>query len=120
MPMKWPAKVFLALAVLVGIYCGANAKDHDRWLAALGLSTTSASKLRVETEREKYLAHKAAEEARWRGPTQATNDTGPASAPMLSREVVCAGVQEREDLLKSDGQESDAKLERTKQLCSHL
>ena len=120
MPMKWPAKVFLAVAVLVGIYCGANAKDHDRWLAALGLSTTSASKLRVETEREKYLAHRAAEEARWRGSTQATNDIGPASAPMLSREVVCAGAQEREDLLKSDGQAPDAKLERTKHLCSHL
>ena len=118
--MKWPAKVFLAIAILVGIYFGANAKDRDRWLAALGLSTTSASKLRVETEREKYLVHRAAEEARWRGATQATNDTVPASASMLSREVVCAGVQDREALLKSDGQEPDAKLERTKQLCSHL
>ncbi len=118
MPMKWPAKVFLPLAVLIGIYCGANAKDHDRWMAALRLSTTSASKLRMQTEREKYLAAKAAEEARWRGADQVATDTGVVPPAMLSRDVVCAGIEEREALLKSDGRELDRKLLRMKTLCS--
>ena len=120
MPMKWPAKIFLVIAILAGIHYGADAKDHDRWLAALGLSTTSASKLRIETEREKYLAQRAAEEARWRGATQAATDMAAPPGAVLNRDVICAGVQERETLLKSDGRESDSKLERIKLLCSHL
>jgi hypothetical protein len=120
-PMKWPAKVFLVIAVLVGIHYGADAKDRDRWMAALGLSTTSASKLRVETEREKYLAQRAAEETRWRGARKVATDTVDAApSATLNRDLVCAGVQEREELLKSDGREPDRKLERTKLLCSHL
>jgi hypothetical protein len=119
-PMKWPAKIFLVIAVLVGIHYGADAKDHDRWLAALGLSTTSAAKLRIQTEREKYLAHRAAEEARWRGATQAATDMAAPPGAVLNRDVVCAGVQERETLLKLDGHEPDSKLDRMKLLCSHL
>jgi hypothetical protein len=121
-PMKWPAKVLLVIAVLVGIHCGAEAKDRDRWMAALGLSTTSASKLRVENEREKYLAQRAAEEARWHGADKVASDVdaAPTAAATLNRDVVCAGAQEREALLKSSGQELDRKLERTKLLCSHL
>lgn len=120
MPTKWPAKVFLVIAILLGIHYGADRRDHDRWMAALGLSVTSASKLRVETEREKYLAQRAADEARWRGATQATADTPAAPGATLNRDLVCAGIQEREALLKSDGRELDRKLERTKLLCSHL
>jgi hypothetical protein len=118
--MKWPAKVFLAVAVLVGIYCGASAKDHDRWIAALRLSTTSASKLRVETERDKYMAHRAAEQARWHRADKVASDTDTAPAGTLSRDVVCAGIEDREALLKSDGREPDRKLERMKQLCANL
>src|SRR5206468_6657287 len=119
-PMKCPAKIFLVVAVLVGIHYGADAKDRDRWMAALGLSTTSASKLRVQTEREKYMARRAAEEARWHEATQAATNTGTAPAATLSRDVVCAAIQDREALMKSDGRETDRKLERTKLLCSHL
>ena len=120
MPMKWPAKIFLVIAIVMGIYYGADAKDHDRWLAALGLSTTSAAKLRIQTEREKYLAQRAAEETRWRGAIQAATDMAAPPGATLNRDVVCAGAQERETLLKSDGQALDSKLERIKLLCSHL
>lgn len=118
MPIKWPAKVFLAVAVLVGIYCGANAKDHDRWMAALGLSATSASKLRVQTERDKYMAYRAAEEARWRRADKLAGDMDAAPAATLSRDVVCAGIEDREALMRSDGREPDRKLEKMKQLCA--
>ena len=116
MPMKWPAKVFVVLAILVGIYYGTDRKDHDRWLAALGLSGTSAARLRMETQRDQYLAAKAAEEARWRG--AASNDSGPVGGAPLSRDEICAGVRERETLLKAQGKEADAAMLRVKLLCA--
>ena len=67
MPTKWPAKIFIVISMLVGIYYGADARDRDRWMAALRMSASSATKLRAQNQREKYLAYKAAEEARWRG-----------------------------------------------------
>jgi hypothetical protein len=36
--MKLSAKIFIVIAILAGIWCGSNAKDRSRWLAALGMS----------------------------------------------------------------------------------
>jgi hypothetical protein len=118
MPMKWPAKLFLVLAILVGLYYGTDRKDHDRWLAALGVSGTSAGKLRAETQRERYLAERAAEQARWRGATQASDDTAAGSGVPLGRDEICAGIQERESLLRAQGKEPDAAMLKMKIFCA--
>lgn len=120
MPMKWPAKVFIVLAILVGIYYGTDRKDRDRWLAALGWSGTSAAKLRMETQRDQYLAERAAEEARWRGSKQqaAANPSASLTGAPLSHDEICAGVREREALLKSQGKEPDAGLLKLKIYCA--
>jgi hypothetical protein len=118
--MKWPAKVFLALAVLVGIYYGADARDRDRWMAALGLSASSAGKLREQIEREKDLARQAAEEARWRAAGQMAGDTDAVPDATFNRDVICEGIEHREALVKGDERETDRSVERMKRICSNM
>ncbi len=96
MPMKWPAKLVLVIGVLVGIYYGASGEDRERWMAALRLSTTSAAKLRTENERQKYLAEKAAEQARWRWTAQTENDTVLAANSTLGGQETRAVRRSRE------------------------
>ncbi len=45
--MNLTAKIFVVIAILAGIWCGSNAKDRSRWLAALGMSKRTATELRI-------------------------------------------------------------------------
>jgi len=117
-PMKWPAKLFLVIAVLAGIYHGASREDHERWLAALRVSSTSAAKLRTDNERQKYLAAQAAEQARWRAVPYTQGDGGAAADTMHSGQDTCAAARARELQMKGEGREPDRELERMMLVCA--
>jgi hypothetical protein len=110
MPMTWVAKAFIVIAIAVGIYYGSHPSDRDRWLAALGVSRGSATKLR------------AAEEARWSrpGPGEVTTDFRAPTTASMSHEEICAGVRDREALAKTRDEKLDASTEKLKLLCSDL
>jgi len=120
MPMRWGAKAFVILAVGLGIYYGAHPADRDRWLAALRVSKTSAAKLRVEHEQQRAREARAAEEARWRQPVEATDDSHVQPGAGMSREEICAGLREREALRKARDEKLDASAEKLKLLCADL
>jgi hypothetical protein len=120
MPMNWGAKAFVVLAIVVGIYYGAYSGDRDRWLAALRVSRTSAVKLRMENEQRRVREARAAEEARWRQPVEATAEPHFQPGAGMSREDICAGLREREALLKAKDGKPDASAEKLKLLCADL
>jgi hypothetical protein len=123
MPMTWAAKAFIVIAIAVGIYYGSHPSDRDRWLAALGASRGSATKLRAEKEQRKLEELRAAEEARWSrpGPGEVTTDLrAPTTAASMTHEEICAGVRDREALAKTRDEKLDASTEKLKLLCSDL
>jgi len=117
MPITWRAKVFVVVAIMVGICYGATAKDRDRWLAAIGVSHTSAAKLRMENDRRKFLEAQAAQQARWRKAAQAMDESASEPASVLSQEELCASVSEREAMLNAEGEKLDPAGEKLKLMC---
>jgi len=115
--MTWRAKGFVAVAIMAGICYGATAKDRDRWLAAIGISQTSAAKLRMENDRRRFLERQAAEQARWRNAAQAIDESGSEATSLLSREELCAGLSQREAMLNAQGEKLDPAAENLKHMC---
>jgi len=115
--MTWQVKVFVAVAIIVGGCYGAAAKDRDRWLAAIGISPTSAAKLRMENDRRKFLEGQAADKARWRKAAQAIDESDSEPTSVLSREELCAGLSQREAMLNAQGEKLDPAAENSKHMC---
>ena len=117
MPITWRAKVFVLVVIIAGIYYGATAKDRDRWLAAIGISQSSASKLRMENDRRKLLEARAAEQTRWRKAAEAVDESGSEPVSVLSQEELCASLNQREALLDAQGEKLDPAGQKLKLVC---
>jgi len=120
MPMRWTAKGFIVLTVVLGIYYAAHPADRDRWLAALRISKTSAAKLRADDQRRKSEQARAVEEARWRQPAESAEDPEGRRGTGMSREDICAALREREVLLRAKDEKIEASAEKLKLLCTDL
>lgn len=73
-----------------------------------------------ENEQQRARDARAAEEARWRQPVEATDDSHVQSGAGMSREDICAGLREREALRKVKDEKLDASGEKLKLLCADL
>ena len=116
--MKLSAKIFVVLAIVAGVFYGSNAKDRSRWLAALGVSKATATELRIENTRDKFHSDRATEHARWRADDRAPPSEPSQTGVVLSAESVCAGLAEKEQMLRAQGKEIEAAARRVKAACS--
>jgi len=116
--MKLWTKIIILVAIFAAVAYGSNAKDRNRWLAALGFSQVAATEMRIENARAKFHAARVEELSRWRSDARAEQASGATAGSVLTPQDVCTGLAQKQELLRNQGKEIEASLRRMQAVCS--